>query len=610
MRARLTIEQGKGIPVVMDLAPFPPVTLGRSRENAVILHDEHASRQHAQIYFDKGGWFIRDLDTLNGTYVDGAKIGQAVALQDNQVIGIADMRLRFLVVEENNLAVTPPQFPVAEASYRMTGSADPNSTSLWADELATLYEYMTATVEEKDAAAVVERTLQTVARRTRATVCGFLSLDPDNPLSKRVYPQSAEVDAQLSRHLTVRVQETGRTAWLMAGAGEISSSDSLASYRDAVCVPLKAEGTALGALHVYREQGSFTQREVRFCEVVAGFAASSLALLRMFRALEAENSRLRLHTPVSEDIIGASQAMHNLRQAIARAGSSSATVLIHGETGAGKELVALALHRRSPRCHGPLVVANCGAIAESLLESELFGHCKGAFTGAAANRIGLFQQADDGTIFLDEIGEMPLESQVKLLRAIEGQSFRPVGSTRDVRVDVRVIAATNRNLESEVRAGRFRQDLYFRLRVIFIAVPSLREHAEDIPELVEYFLCKLAGPHARPKKITPAAISRLTEYSWPGNIRQLRSVLENATIMGEGDTIDTGDLSLPDMPAQPPPGLTLADLEAWGIARALEKTEGNITQAAKVLGIGRDTLGKKIKQYRLGEQGQEVSVPG
>jgi DNA-binding NtrC family response regulator len=601
MRARLTIEQGKGIPAVLNLAPFPPVTLGRSRENTVILHDEHASRQHAQIYFDQGQWFVRDLDTLNGTYVDNTRITEPATLADNQVIGIADMRLRFSLLEEISLTKTPPQFPVLEAGLRMAGAVDQNGTSLWADELATLYEYMIATVEEKDAAAVVERTLQTVARKTRATVCGFLNLDPDNPLSKKVYPQSAEVDAQLSRHLTVRVQQTGRTAWLMAGAGEISSSDSLASYRDALCVPLKADGTALGALHVYREQGGFSQREVRFCEVVAGFAASSLTLLRLCRSLEAENSRLRLHTPVSEEIIGSSPAMQTLRQAIARAAASSATVLIHGETGAGKELVALALHRRSPRCNGPLVVANCGAIAESLLESELFGHCKGAFTGAAANRSGLFQQADDGTIFLDEIGEMPLESQVKLLRAIEGQSFRPLGATRDVRVDVRVLAATNRNLEREVKEGRFRQDLYFRLRVIYIAVPPLREHAEDIPELVEYLLRKIACPNAPSRKITPATLARLAEYSWPGNIRQLRSVLENAAIMGEGDTIDVCDLSLPDMTAPPATAMTLADLEAWGIRRALDKTAGNVSQAAKTLGIGRDTLAKKIKQYRLGE---------
>ncbi|HMF16278.1 MAG TPA: sigma-54 dependent transcriptional regulator, partial [Gemmataceae bacterium] len=306
-----------------------------------------------------------------------------------------------------------------------------------------------------------------------------------------------------------------------------------------------------------------------------------------------------------EELVGASPAMKALRQTIGRAAASSATVLIHGETGVGKELVALALHRQSPRSKGPLVVANCGAIVKNLFESELFGHCRGAFTNAVADRQGLFQQADDGTLFLDEIGDMPLEEQIKLLRAIEGKVFRPVGATRDVRADVRVIAATNKDLEKEVKDGNFREDLYYRLCVVFIKVLPLREHREDIPALAEHFLRFLAGPQGKPKIVSAQALRRLLDYSWPGNVRQLRAALENAVIMGEGDAIHPEDLSLPDSLDDKSTGLKLADIEARAIVRALEMTEANITKAAKLLGIGRDTLHSKIKLHKLSEYMKE-----
>jgi two-component system response regulator HydG len=599
MVARLAIEIGVGSPQKVDLDPVRPTTLGRSRESTVVLHDEHASRQHAQIYSDNGQWFIRDFGTLNGTFVNGDRIAQPVALQHGQSIGIADMRLRFLADQEKVPEANEDQ--AAAAPLRESRSAE--QTSFWPDELAALYEFMTATVDEKEPAALIEQALETIARRTRASVCGFLSLDPEEPLSKRVFPQAAEVDAQLSRQLTRGVQETGRTVWLQALAQDVGvgASESLACYVDALCVPLNAEGAPLGAVHVYKSNGAFTTRDVRFCEVLAGYAARSLTVLRMFRSLAAENSRLRQSTPVSDELIGSSPAMQNLRQRITRAAASSATVLVHGETGVGKELVASALHQQSPRAKGPLVVANCGAIAKSLWESELFGHARGAFTGAATAHAGLFEQADDGTLFLDEIGDMPLDGQVKLLRAIESKTFRPVGATKDVRADVRVVAATHRELEQEVKAGKFREDLFYRLRVIYIPVPRLRDHAEDIPELVEFFLAKLTPPAGRRKKISAAVLRRLQEYPWPGNVRQLRGALENAVIMGDGDTIEAGDFYLPDMHAKAAV-LTLEELESRGIGLALEQAGGNVTQAAKLLGIHRETLGKKIKQYELGKK--------
>jgi len=300
-----------------------------------------------------------------------------------------------------------------------------------------------------------------------------------------------------------------------------------------------------------------------------------------------------------------------LRQQIFRAAPQSYTVLVHGESGSGKELVALAIHRNSRRAAGPLVVVNCAAIAPTLLEAELFGYKKGAFSGADRDHPGLFQQADEGTLFLDEVGELSLECQAKLLRVIEGKAFRPVGATQDMKVDVRIVAATHRDLERDVKAGRFRQDLFFRLKVIQIRVPSLREHPEDIPELAGFFLAKVSGECRRTFKFTPAAVRKLQAYAWPGNVRQLRAVIESTAVLSEGDLLDADSIPLTGMtepavvttpPPQDsdfPPSLDLDAIETWAIRRALRQTAGNVSHAAKLLGMSRDTLHTKIKNKRI-----------
>src|SRR5262249_36492373 len=228
---------------------------------------------------------------------------------------------------------------------------------------------------------------------------------------------------------------------------------------------------------------------------------------------------------------------------------------------------------------------NCAAISPTLVEAELFGACKGSYTGATEDRPGVFQQADDGTLFLDEIGELSLDCQAKLLRVIEGKGFRPVGATAEVYTDGRVVAATHRDLEEEVRKGKFRQDLFFRLRVLYIEVPPLRAHAEDIPELVAHFLPRLAGEGGRQLRLSEAALQRLQQYSWPGNVRQLRAVLESAVAMSDGEVIEADDLPLPNAaaPCSLPPNLNLADVEAWAVRQVIQQTGGNVSRAAKVL---------------------------
>ena len=252
------------------------------------------------------------------------------------------------------------------------------------------------------------------------------------------------------------------------------------------------------------------------------------------------------------------------------------------------------------------MVVNCAAIAPTLLEAELFGYKKGAFSGADRDHPGLFQQADEGTLFLDEVGELSLECQAKLLRIIEGKAFRPVGATSDVKVDVRIVAATHRDLEKDVKAGRFRQDLLFRLRVIQIRVPPLREHPEDIPELAGFFLAKVSAECRRNFKLTNGAMRKLQAYTWPGNVRQLRAAIENAAVMSENDVIDAESFPLAgvgDMPSSGthkavdlPTSLDMEEIETWAIRKALKQTTGNVSHAAKLLGMSRDTLHTKIKK--------------
>ncbi len=630
MRARLTLEGGECVPPSFDLSPTgQPVTLGRSRDNTIVLRDELASRTHAKIYFEDGCWHVRDFG-LNGTRVDGHRVNGATELGNGQRVKIGEVVLKFVLEPKS-----PPQ-PVKETPDTMpnrVGQESPhNATKVYevpldrlvstdpppdqmakqlrVDELTALCKFMTGAVETKTPHDLISFALRAILNQTAAKLAGYLSLDPENPGPKIVMPESAAIDIPLSRRLTAQAQKNGKTVWLFP---DLSAShpptDSLSAFADAICIPLKASGEPFATLHVYRTGRAFVERDVRFIEAVAGFLAHGLEILRTRRTLEAENSRLRTHIPAADDIIGGSNAVILLRQHILRAAPQPFTVLVQGESGSGKELVALALHRNSRRAEGPLVVVNCAAIAPTLLEAELFGYKKGAFSGADRDRPGLFQQADEGTLFLDEVGELSLECQAKLLRVIEGKAFRPVGGTADIKTDVRIVAATHRDLDKDVNAGRFRQDLLFRLKVIQVRVPPLREHPEDVPELAAFFLAKVSNECRRNFKLTTAAMRNLRAYQWPGNVRQLRAAIESAAVMSEGDTIDADAIPLTGLtklapvnvggpPADVPPSLDMDEVETWAICRAIKQTNGNVSHAAKLLNLSRDTLHTKLKKLK------------
>src|SRR3989442_9253775 len=301
-------------------------------------------------------------------------------------------------------------------------------------------------------------------------------------------------------------------------------------------------------------------------------------------------------------MVGESPAIRDLRAVITQAAPSNGRVLIFGENGTGKELVARAVHARSLRSAGPFVEVNCAAIPEDLIESELFGHTKGAFTGALTAKKGKFELADGGTLFLEEIADMSLKTQAKVLRALEEQSFQPIGAPAGVRVDVRVITATNKNLQNEIAAGRFREDLFYRLNVIPFFVPPLRDRREDIPILARYFMRIFAAEHGRgPKDFTSEALDMLVDYSWPGNVRELRNEIERLVIMIPDEVIRPADLSLPNGNTSRASTLheARAQYEREFIVTKLKENNWNISQTAQTLGLERSYLYRKMKAYGI-----------
>jgi len=327
--------------------------------------------------------------------------------------------------------------------------------------------------------------------------------------------------------------------------------------------------------------------------------------------LEVENVSLRQQLDSKfglENIIGESPAMKEIFEVVQQVAPTRATVLIGGESGSGKELIAKALHQLSPRAKQPFVTVHCAALAPTLLESELFGHEKGAFTGAHERRIGRFEQAQGGTLFLDEIGEIDATIQVKLLRFLGERTFERVGSNKTLTADVRLVAATNKNLEELVKAGKFREDLFFRLRVVEIELPPLRERAGDIPLLAQSFLREFAGENGKAvNEFTADALECLMNYSWPGNVRELRTAIEHAVVLSRGERISLRDLP-PSVRGGGPAGdtkllqgnaLTVKDAEKQLIVRALKETNGNRTLAAKKIGMSRRTFHRKLHAHHL-----------
>jgi len=376
--------------------------------------------------------------------------------------------------------------------------------------------------------------------------------------------------------------------------------------RDTMFILMTAFGTVESAVQAMKEGAYDYLSKPLDMQRLRAQVTKALA----FQAVVAENNELRLRLQKRSEpslLLGVSESVHSILRSIDEVAQTDVTVLIEGESGTGKELVARSIHLKSRRSDRPFISVNCAALSEQLLEAELFGHAKGAFTGAVANKPGRFQLADGGTLFLDEIGDLPPKGQGDLLRVLEDGAFRMVGGTDIVRVNVRVIAATNQQLQAAVEAGKFREDLFYRLQILPILIPPLRERAEDIPVLIEDFLEHFAAKHKRRRKKMSAEAMRLCQrFPWPGNVRQLRNMVERLIITHRNAAIELDDLpdflrthdqSATTFTARP--GMSLAEVEKLLIRQTLTHVTSNRHEAAKVLGISRRALQYKLKQYHL-----------
>jgi two-component system response regulator HydG len=612
--AYLTILTGNRAGTNFPLDARRKTLIGRGTDCHISLPDPLCSRVHATLSFTPDGWVISDAESRNGTLVNGQKIDEATII-DGNTIRVGSAEFEFHESEEppttqgddsQQKQTIVQDFPIAvQETHEETLAGLPSTEQV--KELMLLYQLCIKLLGCGDPNRVMEIALDLLRKRTNASVVGFLSVNEEGGLQpKLVIPKDAANRVTLNQSLTELVSRQGHAVWV-ANQASTEGTQDLGHFADAVCAPLvrrneDGERTTLGAIHVYLEDGRFRQSDFDFIISVANIVAIALVRARALLTLRSDYQRLVEKSPGYDELIGNCPPMRDLKSKINRVARAPGCVLIRGESGSGKELVARAIQRSSQRADRPMVSVNCAAIPADLMESQLFGHKAGSFTGADRDHMGFFQQADLGTLFLDEVGELTKEGQAKLLRILEGHPFLPVGATEEVSVDVRVIAATNQNLQKYVREKRFREDLYYRLSVFELHLPPLRDRGDDVGVLVDFFLDHFRRLHGRPNLgLTDTARERLLGYRWPGNVRQLRNVLDSAVVLAEDESIRPHDLALRDSGSSSTELETLR-IDEWEkrlITEALNRTADNVPEAAKLLGIGRATLYRKIEQYHI-----------
>ncbi len=612
MYAYLTILSGSQAGTNFPLDPSRETLLGRGTDCHISVPDPMCSRVHAILAFEDDRWTVRDDGSRNGTHVNGQKVEQAT-LDDGHLIRIGTSEFELHLSEEpatadtDDLSMTQTivqDMPIAvQQSNQEVLRALPTPEQV--QELMLLYQLSIHLLACEDPEEVTSVALDLLRERTNAAVVGFLWVDDQQKLvPKKVIPADQAEHITLSKSLTELVLTQGHAIWIANQPAGKKPSESC-TFADAVCAPLVSKGEdgerrTLGAIHVYLHDGRFRQSDFDFIIAVANLAVMALVRARSETTLRSDYERLLSSSPGYDELIGESRPMRDLKSKIEKVSAAPGAVLIRGESGAGKELVARAIHHRSPRADCPLIAVNCAAIPDDLMESQLFGHKAGSFTGADNDHTGYFQQADLGTLFLDEVGELPLEGQAKLLRILEGHPFLPVGATKEVQVDVRVIAATNQDLQAYVREKKFREDLYYRLSIFELHLPPLRDRGDDIGLLIDFFLQHYRAERGRPKLgLSEAARKQLLEYRWPGNVRQLRNVMDSAVVLAEGDEIRPSDLGLRDSGGEMLDSLQIEHWEKKLIIEALKRSGGSVPEAAKLLGIGRATLYRKLEIYHI-----------
>lgn len=581
--------------------------VGRGLDCEVVLNDAQCSRVHATLEFIEDQWYILDNESRNGTFVNGNAIEKQV-LADSDEIRMGETFFTFCI-RRGKTSMTYDKEKVTKQTRILEQNVQPSDTANFAfsilrdhktsADIFYVFELSLRLLSIDDPDEVIEVCLKSIKERVDSQVAGFLWTNDDGHLTPQmVIPPDADKKIRLDQSLTELVSREHK-AIRMNHRDE--SSDKEDAFADSICAPLVRGEKTLGAIHLYKENDEFKEHDLRLSQTVADIMVRSLIRAREHISLVAEHRQLRNKTASSETLIGESAPMQDLSRRIGKVANATGCVLVRGESGAGKELVSRAIHKASPRADRPLLCVNCAAIPSELMESQLFGHKKGAFTSADRDHIGWFEQADTGTLFLDEVGELTLEGQAKLLRILEGHPFLPVGATEEIRVDVRVICATNRDLKEFVAERRFREDLYYRLSVFEILVPPLRDRGKDIEILIHHFLTHFKKQNGRPKlRFSDKALHQMIGYNWPGNVRQLRNVIDSAVVMADGNVIRPKDLGISrGEPGAGEESLKLADWEKKLIVDAMDRSDGNVQAAANMLGVSRATLYRKIEEYKI-----------
>lgn len=601
MKALATVIRGSASERKYELDASQPIRIGRGSGCQILLSDPLSSRTHAIISYEEGCWVASDADSRNGTLVNDKKI-VSVQLSNGDRIQVGSTELLFELPDDEEDTEPNGQTLILESPVSVEASGINSVSQLVnnqrSQDMLDLYQLSICLMRCTSPDDVAFTGLEMLRIRTKANVVGFLWVDERGELKPQLtLPSEMGDKLRLHRKLTERVSQEGRGIWIK---DKLSSMGREASYADAICIPLMSESTVMGAIHLYRDEGTFEQVHFDFAISAGNMLAVALESARAQASLSAEHQRLVQRSADFRELIGQSPEMKRLKDRIARVAKASGCALVRGESGVGKELVSRAIHRLSPRKDRPLLCINCAAIPIDLMESQLFGHKRGAFTGADKDHAGVFQQANTGTLFLDEVGELSLEGQAKLLRILEGHPFMPVGDSKEVTVDVRVIAATNRDLREYVREKRFREDLYYRLSVFELIIPPLRERGRDIEVLTNHFLDHFRAQHGRPGlQLSDKAREKLLEYQWPGNVRQLRNVIDSAVVLAAGNVIQPSDLSLQDVGVERLDTLRLDQWEQRLIREALTRTDKNVNEACRLLGVSRATLYRKLEQYSI-----------
>ncbi|HKZ80350.1 MAG TPA: sigma 54-interacting transcriptional regulator [Pyrinomonadaceae bacterium] len=624
MNPRLAAIAGRLKGKVFSL-PDDPAVIGREATATFSLPDPSVSRRHSTVERDGDTFVISDLGSLNGTFVNDVPVKRRT-LRHGDRLRIGDSQFLFLLHDDDEELSNSSEVKFDErqltsgATMQMTFN---DALYLMARDLSALMKVSTTINAIRGLEELEKKLLELLFEVVPAERGAILLADGPRTEGETSFNSVFGLDRKSGPGTAVKVSRTiagqvfeQATSLLVndpTNAAEPSSESLMETLPVSVlCVPLIMVDRTLGVIYLETSEPGvkFDRDHLQLVTAIAAITAVAIENARHIEWLENENQRLRADMKIEHNMVGESRQVKQVFQFIAKVAPTDSTVLIQGESGTGKELVARAIHQNSRRADKSFMALNCAALSESLLESELFGHEKGAFTGAINQKKGRLEVADGGTVFLDEIGELPTPLQVKLLRVLQQREFERVGGTRTIKVDIRLIAATNRDLEEAITKGHFRQDLYYRLNVVSLEMPALRDRAEDIPLLASYFASKY-GERCNRKVVGISAEAQklLVSYDWPGNVRELENALERAVVLGTTERILPEDLPeavLEREPTTPSPEIRYHDAVAQTkreiILSAMDQAKNNYTEAAKLLGVHPNYLHRLMRNLNLREQ--------